>query len=160
MKPVNYLGRYLVYPNGKIYSIWYKRFVKEILTTNGYCKFDICINNKKTTSLVHRIVAECWIENVDNKLEVNHINGIKSDNRIENLEWCTRTENNRHAWKTGLSKSSEKQRLSASKLVLNTQTGIFYNSAKEASKTIGMKYSTFKNKLNNYHPNDTNFIYA
>ena len=68
----------------------------------GYRATDLYINGKRKKSRVHRLVAEAFIANPDNKLEVNHIDGNKYNNNVTNLEWVTKKENCRHAWDNGL----------------------------------------------------------
>lgn len=71
----------------------------------GYLEVRLTINGKRTYFTVHRLVATAFIPNPGKKPQINHINGIKTDNRVENLEWVTNSENQRHAYKTNLKQS-------------------------------------------------------
>jgi len=70
----------------------------------GYICVNLSVNGRKWIFNMHRAIAIAFIPNPLNKPQVNHINGVKVDNRIENLEWCTSSENRVHAMKIGLSK--------------------------------------------------------
>ena len=76
-------------------------------TNAGYLEVRLTDENGKSKNhLIHRLVAEAFIENPDNKEFVNHIDGVKTNNLVTNLEWTTCGENNTHAYETGLRKDS------------------------------------------------------
>lgn len=105
--------RYLVSINGEVSNMDTQRILELNEDQNGYITVNLYDPEKRTVR-VHRLVAEVFVANPDNKPVVNHLNGIKSDNRYTNLVWATSTENLQHAYDTGLkSKGSE---LSWSKL--------------------------------------------
>ena len=78
------------------------RLLKNHVKQNGYPTVDLCKNGIVHSCSVHRLVAETFIENPDNLKVVNHKNGIKTDNCVDNLEWVTYRENHWHARNTGL----------------------------------------------------------
>lgn len=82
-----------------------KERIMKTFITRGYEQVILQKNGKSKHYQVHRLIAQSFIPNPENKPQVNHINGIKTDNRLENLEWCTQRENQIHAYKTGLQKS-------------------------------------------------------
>lgn len=155
---------YLVSKEGDIINKKTNRKLKFGINKYGYAIISLYHNKIAKTINLHRIVAENYINNINNKSQVNHINGIKTDNRVSNLEWVSCSENLKHAFKNGLKSHNQlnltNRRLSRIKLVLNTQTGIFYESATEAAKSINMSPSNLIQKLLGKRPNYTNFKYV
>ena len=92
---------YLVSNFGKIHSGISDKILKEDVSSR-YSTVSIYYKNTRLTTRVHRMVAETFLNNVDSALEVNHIDGNKQNNRVDNLEWVTCSENNQHALDTGL----------------------------------------------------------
>lgn len=197
---IDYTGIYQVSNMGRLKSLARSRkckkggiyyynelFLAGGFTHKGYRVIRLMDNMKGRTFYVSRIVAKVFIPNPENKEEVNHKNGVVSDNRVENLEWCTPKENVRHAFATGLCKKRfgkdhhafgkpfsgtpnsfkkgtahpmyGKNAVNA-RLVLNINTGIYYASISEAAKTIGMDISDFSKKLRGKMNNNIPFIFA
>lgn len=73
------------------------------LNKQGYMTVCLCRKSKSKSFLVHRLVAAAFV--AGSGPQVNHMNGIKTDNRTENLEWCSASDNQKHAFRTGLNKS-------------------------------------------------------
>lgn len=176
-KPVvGYEGRYEVSNFGRIKALkkehffGFKNAAKRIFderilipsyNTSGY--LSVCLIDKNTNQvavIIHQIVAKHFVDNRDNKPQVNHKNGIKTDNTAVNLEWVTCKENIRHAHKNGLAFVKRGGNHHWSKLVLNTQNGIFYDSIGEAANSVCMKLHTLAQKLRGRRKNDTYFVYV
>lgn len=153
-KPVKgYEGLYEVSNTGRVKSVertvksyngWNRTFHEKILTlhsskiTTRHPKpmyhVELWKDNKRKVPMIHRLVAEAFIPNPDGKPQVNHIDGDRSNNRVDNLEWVTCSENSMHAYKTGLSKPKGCKPVKG----VNKKTGVVvkYQSVEEAAREL------------------------
>ena len=169
----NYEGVYQISSLGRIRSLdryvddkGHKRFVKgKILKPSKHKNnYEYVVLYDRKHRMIHRLVAETFIDNIDNKRTVNHINGNKSDNRVINLEWCTHKENINKAWDLGLYKISDLQRQKGKErgknnckkiIQMDLQNNVIkvWDSLTEASKTLNISLGTIGNcarGLNSY----------
>lgn len=97
---IGYEGLYEVSNTGKVKNAQTGREIA-IGYVNGYKRVNLWKNNKYKTKRIHRLVAEAFIPNPENKRTVNHKDGDKLNNNVNNLEWATHSENNKHAYNSG-----------------------------------------------------------
>lgn len=123
---------YAVSNIGNIKNVKTNKTLKQMDTNNGYKSVMLCKNNKKRIFRTHRLVAMMFLENPNDKPYINHINGIKTDNFVENLEWCTAKENDNHARKIGLKKQNKPVIITH----IETKETIIFESTAECSRFL------------------------
>ena len=118
--------------------------VKQSTTNRGYKRVTLSIDGREERWSVHRLVALLFVPNPEQKPQVNHIDGNKENNDASNLEWCTASENNKHAIRTGLRKNPTKGKFGkdhiASKPIVCVETGRVYNCQREVAEELGEDY--------------------
>ena len=146
---------YEVFTSGKVKGVRGK-WLKLHKGTSGYLQVNVWNNYKQRTFLLHRLLAEAFIPNPNNLSEVNHKDGNKLNNSLDNLEWVSRSENIRHGIDTGLIPSPWQGKTgkahNRSKPVIQLKDGIViaeYGSAREAARKTNICYGTISNVLIN-----------
>jgi hypothetical protein len=136
------------------------RILKPWISSTGYACLKLTNGLKVKRCKVHRLVAESFRPNPNQYKCVNHINGIKTDNRAVNLEWCTSSQNNIHAVETGLRKMPKGESHALAKKVIDTSTGVVYPTIRDASEATGIKRYTLVSYLLGTRKNRTTLKYA
>ena len=162
---------YLVTVDGRVFSLHTMRYLKNFTKAGDYVYVKIGSKSYR----MHRLVAQTYIPNPKNKEQVNHIDGNKTNNMLCNLEWMTQSENIQHSFDIGLRPISEALRESGrtlaekfgskngfvfKKIVLDTETGVFYEGVQAAANTIGVTKKHLYRKLNGELKNTTKFKYV
>jgi hypothetical protein len=180
MKQIKGFENYLITLDGKVFSLITMKFLKSKVTNAGYEQIQLfCGKGNYKYFSVHRLVADAYISNTENKPQVNHMDGNKLNNLRCNLEWMTASENQKHCSDTGLRKvddamrergryvgkmcgaeNGRKARLKTSKIILDESNGIYYTGINEAALVLGLKPTTLKAKLNGQNKNLTTFKYV
>ena len=137
------IGNYIVYSDGRVWSKRKNKFLKPMLNNKtGYYTFGI----DKKRIYHHRLIAKCFIPNPKNKKTINHKDGNKSNNNVNNLEWNTHSENHKHAFSNlyrkpnfNLNKNQTGQNNQNSKL--KTKDVIYIKKSKEKVIDLANKYN-------------------
>lgn len=95
-KPIPEFENYGISKSGVIINFKRQKELKCFIDKDGYYKVGFCVNNKKYNRFVHRLVAICYIDNPDNLPIVDHIDGNRTNNSVENLRWTTYSGNSRN----------------------------------------------------------------
>jgi hypothetical protein len=144
-------NNYSVCENGHVYGIHGKILGSK--SSCGYIQVGLYKNGKINTLLAHRLVWEGCVGPIPEGMQINHKDGDRTNNKIINLEVCTAKENINHSWEE-LGRISHRR-----KSVIDTETGVVYDSAIIASKETGINYSTIRAYLNGQKTNKTNLKY-
>lgn len=125
---------YNCFDNGDIYSLKTEKILSKCVNRKGYFYHCISVNGKRHIIFPHRLVAELFIPNPENKPFVNHIDGNKQNNNVSNLEWCTAKENTSHAIHVLNKQNGGKNK----KAVRCIETGEIFESGVEAGKKLNI----------------------
>lgn len=142
LRPLFRNKNYTVSDDGRVFSVRKQKELTLKQNWDGYRRVQLWDHGKCNFVSVHRLVAETFLPNPENKPFVNHKNGDKADNRVSNLEWCTQQENIRHAWKEGLSKT-QLNRAGKAIRQLNGEGGILriFPSTMQVERELGIAHT-------------------
>jgi len=161
--------QYMVSSNGEVYSTRAKKIIKPNHDKHGYLYYVLCVNGDRRTIKAHRLVANAFIPNPDKKPTVNHKNGIRDDNCVNNLEWATNKEQvNDQRTKDNLKKAhgrtdyqamGARRNFGRKQMLVNWNNGTknVYPSLKAAAEATGINYGHLSEILHGKRPQRKEF---
>lgn len=144
--PLSINNNYYINKKGHIYSYYTNKILKQRNSKKGYPSVRLTINGKGVSKVVHRLVAKTFIPNPDDLPQVNHIDGNKENNSVENLEWCTNEYNMSHSWEIGLRKPLKGNEIGTSKLLEHEVIDIYESEGN--SYKLSKKYNVSTSLIN------------
>jgi hypothetical protein len=143
------LSVYEISQNGNVRRVGVNNNLKPCLTS-GYPSLSLWMNGKQYRRYIHRLMAETYLGDCST-FEINHIDGVKLNNNLSNLEIVSPTENMHHAYKTGLRFVTQKQKnallKNVSKEVIDIETGIVYPSLSMACSITNTNYCAIRKRI-------------
>jgi len=150
-----YYDCYAVSDLGNVKNLRNGHVLTPSIRKDGYKSVLLCKNGKQMSIRVHQLVAFYFLEKEEGKTDINHINGIKHDNRKENLEWCTKSENMTHALNTGLKQTTYSNKQIYVYDYKNGELLFIFDSVKQCAKTLNLNlspiYRVLRKKSNHHH---------
>ena len=148
MKNIPFNEKYSITEDGRVFNNKRKKEKKSFIDKHGYCRIGLDKQNKKY--FIHRLVAITYIKNLENKETVNHKDGNKLNNHVDNLEWMNNSENLNHAFNNNLIKRRP---------IKCKKTGKVWESLNQAAKENNINPGHLYNMLKGITKNTKNLIY-
>lgn len=152
-KKIEGFENYEISTFGNVRNVKTLRILSKTVNRDGYLYCCLNKDKKKYTFRIHRLVASVFLLNDFNKPTVNHIDGVKHNNNLINLEWATRKEQSIHSVQNGLHGCKRIK-------VYCSKSNIIFNSIVDAANFLKINKSTLTNKLNGTRKNNTSVSYA